>query len=195
MERQDAKPAKNAKVRNVQREASRELDALAHTVIGAAIEVHRQLGPGFLEHVYEEAMVVELTERRIPFQRQVTFPVYYKRILVAESRLDLLVAEQIVVELKAVEELRLLHHGAGPLVSPDGRVSARAALQFQRVLVASGDPEGCLVRIDVLAWRSWLAWHLGVPSGSCARAADAEALLDSSRVALSARASRGRPCS
>jgi len=109
MERQDAKPAKNAKVRNFQREPSPEVDALAHAVIGAAIEVHRQLGPGFLEHVYEGAMLVELTERRIPFQRQVTFPVYYKRVLVAESRLDLLVAEQLVVELKAVEELRPLH--------------------------------------------------------------------------------------
>ena len=109
MERQDAKPAKNAKVRHVQREPSPELDALAQAVIGVAIEVHRQLGPGFLEHVYEEAMAIELAERRIPFQRQVTFPVYYKRVLVAESRLDLLVDELLVVELKAVEELRPIH--------------------------------------------------------------------------------------
>jgi GxxExxY protein len=78
-------------------------------VIGAAIEVHRQLGPGFLDHVYEEAMAIELAERRIPVQRQLTFPVYYKRVLVAESRLDLLVAERLVVELKAVEELRPIH--------------------------------------------------------------------------------------
>ncbi|HEX5064417.1 MAG TPA: GxxExxY protein [Kofleriaceae bacterium] len=66
-------------------------------------------GPGFLEHVYEAAMTIELTARRIPFQRQVTFPIYYKDVLVAESRLDLLVAEQLVVELKAVEELRPIH--------------------------------------------------------------------------------------
>ena len=109
MERQDAKPAKNAKVRVFQQEPRPELDALAHAVIGAAIEVHRQLGPGFLEHVYEEAMAIELAERRIPFQRQLTFPVYYKRVLVAESRLDLVVAELLVVELKAVEELRPIH--------------------------------------------------------------------------------------
>ena len=109
MERQDAKPAKNAKARHFQKEPGLELDALAHAVIGAAIEVHRQLGPGFLEHVYEEAMAIELAERRIPFQRQLTFPVYYKRVLVTESRLDLLVGELLVVELKAVEDLRPLH--------------------------------------------------------------------------------------
>ena len=109
MERQAAKPAKNAKVRQFQKEPCPELDALAHGVIGAAIEVHRPLGPGFLEQVYEESMAIELAERGIPFQRQLTFPVYYKRVLVAESRLDLLVAELLVVELKAVEELRPIH--------------------------------------------------------------------------------------
>jgi GxxExxY protein len=110
MERQDPKDAKNAKVRGFRAEPPEHLDELAHQTIGAAIEVHRQLGPGFLEHVYDEAMALELAARQIPFKRQVVFPVLYKEILVAESRLDLLVADELVVELKAVEELRPIHH-------------------------------------------------------------------------------------
>ena len=54
------------------------LDGLAHAVIGAAIEVHRELGPGFLESVYEDALVVELGMRGIPFERQVLVEVRYK---------------------------------------------------------------------------------------------------------------------
>jgi len=53
------------------KEPSEELDLLAHEVIGAAIEVHRLLGPGFLESVYEEALTIEMTMRKIPFTRQV----------------------------------------------------------------------------------------------------------------------------
>ena len=110
MERQDAKAAKNAKEGDRGREPPSHLDEIAYRVIGAAIEVHRQLGPGFLEHVYEEAFAVELNLLSIPFRRQVIFPVNYKGIQVAESRLDLLVAYELVVELKAIDELRPIHH-------------------------------------------------------------------------------------
>jgi GxxExxY protein len=110
MERQDPKNAKNAKIRSFRAEPSDRIDKLAHDTIGAALEVHRQLGPGFLEHVYDEAMAIELTARRIPFRRQVVYPVIYNERIIAESRLDLLVADELVVELKAVEELRPIHH-------------------------------------------------------------------------------------
>ena len=63
-----------------------ELDRLAHAVIGAAIEVHRHLGPGFLEAVYEEALCVELSSRQIPFVRQAPVAVRYKGHAVGESR-------------------------------------------------------------------------------------------------------------
>src|SRR5262245_15362933 len=79
-----------------------EVDELAHAVIGAALEVHRTLGPGFLESVYEEALGVELRLLGIPFVRQPTIPVAYKGQLVGESRLDLLVADKLIVELKSV---------------------------------------------------------------------------------------------
>jgi len=90
-------------------EPSDALNALASRSLAAAIEVHRYLGPGFLESVYEEAFGIELTARGIHYQRQVRFPVLYKEQLVGESRLDFLVEELLVVELKAVEELREVH--------------------------------------------------------------------------------------
>jgi GxxExxY protein len=90
-------------------EPARELDELAHQVIGAALEVHRHLGPGFLEQVYEKAVCIELGLRRVSFQRQVTLPVEYKGNVIAESRIDLLVEESLVLELKAVEDLRAIH--------------------------------------------------------------------------------------
>jgi GxxExxY protein len=67
------------------REPAKEVDALATAVIGAAIEVHRILGPGFLESVYEEAMCVELKLRRIPFARQAPIAIHYKGHLVGKG--------------------------------------------------------------------------------------------------------------
>lgn len=90
-------------------EPDRELDRLAHQVIGAAIEVHKLLGPGYLESVYEEALSVELSLRQIPFSRQHPIAVSYKGHLVGEGRLDLLVNRRLIVELKAVEALDDIH--------------------------------------------------------------------------------------
>jgi GxxExxY protein len=79
-------------------------------VIGAAIEVHRALGPGLLESAYEECLCRELTLRQMPFARQVPLPVEYKGVKVDCSyRLDLLVASSIVVEIKAVSALEPIH--------------------------------------------------------------------------------------
>ncbi len=91
------------------REPDQRLDDLAHAVIGAAIEVHRLLGPGFLESVYEEALAVEFRLRGIPVERQKPVAVSYKDQLVGEGQLDYLVAGELVVELKAVESLAPIH--------------------------------------------------------------------------------------
>jgi GxxExxY protein len=104
--RQDAEHAKLAKVLI---EPSARLDGLAHAVIGAAIEVHRLLGPGFSETVYEEALAWELESRDIPFARQVQFVVDYKGRRVGRGRIDLLVDKELVVELKSVEQIALVH--------------------------------------------------------------------------------------
>ena len=86
-----------------------QANELSGSVIGAAIEVHRVLGPGFLESAYEQAMCIELRERGIPFRSQVAVELGYKGHAVGQSRLDLLVAGKLVVELKAVERLTPLH--------------------------------------------------------------------------------------
>ncbi len=102
MNREDAKSAKMNELRE-------DIEDLAYAVIGAAIEVHRLLGPGFLESVYEGALCVELQQRRIPFVRQPVVAVTYKGQRVGEGRIDLLVGNALIVELKAVEKLTPIH--------------------------------------------------------------------------------------
>jgi len=80
-------------------------DELTEKIIGAAIEVHRVLGPGLLESIYEEALCVELRFREISFQRQVEIDVDYKGHIIKGQRIDLLVAGEVIVELKAVASL------------------------------------------------------------------------------------------
>ncbi len=83
---------------------------LTEPIIGAALEVHRHLGPGLLESVYEECLCHELTLRRLPFKRQVQSTVNYKGLQLPEGhRIDLLVFAAVVVELKAVETLLPVH--------------------------------------------------------------------------------------
>lgn len=84
-------------------------DEVARVVIGAAIEVHRALGPGFAEATYEEALCIELHERGVAFERQAPVRVEYKGHVVGEGRLDLLVERLVVVELKATETLAPVH--------------------------------------------------------------------------------------
>lgn len=91
-------------------EPSEYVDELARDVISAAIEVHRNLGPGFLESVYEESLCYELQLRNIPFERQKKFDIYFKDSLVGEGRIDLLVDYNLIVELKAVEALAPIHY-------------------------------------------------------------------------------------
>jgi GxxExxY protein len=94
---------------NILIEPKKRTDELAHDVIGAAIEVHRHLGPGFLESVYEEALCVELADRRIPFERQKEISLLYKDREIGKHRVDLLVGGSLIVELKTVEALAEIH--------------------------------------------------------------------------------------
>jgi len=82
-----------------------EHDDLTERIIGAAIEVHRSLGPGLLESIYEEALAVELGLRGISFQRQVDVDVIYKGHIIKGQRVDLLVAGQVVVATKSLTKL------------------------------------------------------------------------------------------
>ena len=85
-------------------------EALTREVIGCAIAVHRALGPGMLESVYEECLCMELTHAGIPFDRQHPVPVSYRGMPVGVGfRIDVLVAGEVVVEIKAVEQVLPVH--------------------------------------------------------------------------------------
>ena len=90
-------------------EPDQELDSLASAVIGAAIEVHRNLGPGLDEILYESGLCVEFCIRGISFARQVVVPVAYKGEVIGDKRIDLIVENRLIIELNAVECLTALH--------------------------------------------------------------------------------------
>jgi GxxExxY protein len=81
-------------------------DPQTYAIIGAAMDVHRQLGPGFLEAVYHEALVVELSLREIPFAREMDLPIYYRgNVLPCVYRADFVCYGEIIVDLKALGKL------------------------------------------------------------------------------------------
>jgi len=113
-------------------EPPKELDDLARAVIGAAIEVHKELGAGLPEEAYEGALAVELTARGIKFERQKRVEIMYKGARVARGRIDLLVGEKLIVEIKAVEVLLPLHR-----------------LQTASYMRVIGQPLGLLINFNV----------------------------------------------
>jgi GxxExxY protein len=87
-----------------------DINELTGKVIGAAIEVHKTLGPGLLESTYEECLSFELGRRGIPFERQKELPIQYKEVkLDCGYRIDILVANRLILELKACEGLQPIH--------------------------------------------------------------------------------------
>ena len=87
-----------------------DVNSVTETIIGAAIEVHRRLGPGLLESAYEVCLCRELQLRSIQYQRQLSLPVNYKGVALESGyRLDLLVENLVVVEIKAIEALQPVH--------------------------------------------------------------------------------------
>src|SRR6185295_20122673 len=120
----------------------KNLDRLTESIIGSAIEVHRLLGPGLLEATYEAAMSIELEERGIAHTRQCAVPLLYKRRPVGEYRLDLLVADSIIVEIKSVGRfdpvfaaqvltyLRATSKKVGLLINFNGRLLREGVKRF-----------------------------------------------------------------
>ena len=86
-----------------------EHEALTERIIGAAIEVHRRLGPGFLESVYEKALIIELRKRGLAVQDQMEVIIGYDGEEVGRHRIDLFVEDTIVVDLKAIKNLEDIH--------------------------------------------------------------------------------------
>jgi GxxExxY protein len=86
-----------------------QFEGLSGKVIGAALAVHKELGPGFLESTYHSAFRVSLTHRSLPFESQLPFEIRFENVVIARARIDLIVGGEIVVELKAVDHLRDVH--------------------------------------------------------------------------------------
>ena len=84
-------------------------EELTGRIIACAIAVHKALGPGFLESVYEAAMAVELKHAGLKVESQKPLQIFYREFLVGEHRLDLLIEDKIIVELKAISELEDIH--------------------------------------------------------------------------------------
>jgi GxxExxY protein len=89
--------------------AKYQFEELSNQIIGAAIKVHKELGPGFLESIYEEALKVELSQNGLDFASQMEIQIEYLEVPVGLHRLDLLVQNEVIVELKAVKELADIH--------------------------------------------------------------------------------------
>jgi GxxExxY protein len=88
-----------------------ELNKISGEILESAIEVHKQLGPGLLESVYEICLCKELALRNIPFKRQISLPITYKNEkLESDFKIDLLIHDEIIVELKAVDTLLPVHN-------------------------------------------------------------------------------------
>lgn len=85
------------------------LNSLSEQIIGSAIEVHRALGPGLLEKIYEEALIHELTLRELQVDRQFAISLNYKGVELVGQRIDLVVQRRVVLELKAVEKVMDVH--------------------------------------------------------------------------------------
>jgi GxxExxY protein len=86
-------------------EVPEHLNHLTHQVIGAAIEVHREMGAGLPESSYENAMAIELKAREIPFERQKRVQIFYKGVMVGYCKIDLFVAGALIVEIKSVADI------------------------------------------------------------------------------------------
>jgi GxxExxY protein len=86
-----------------------ELEGLIHRTIGCCVEVHRQLGPGLLEGIYARAISLELAARDLRFDAQRPIPVYYREELLCHQRLDIVVEDQVLLEVKSVDRLHPVH--------------------------------------------------------------------------------------
>ncbi|MCC7178741.1 MAG: GxxExxY protein [Acidobacteria bacterium] len=86
-----------------------EREQLVERTIGCALRVHQALGPGYVEAVYHDALAIELHEHGLPFKREFAVPVFYRGRLLRLHRIDLVVADTVIVEVKAVERLEPIH--------------------------------------------------------------------------------------
>ena len=116
-----------------------DINKTTEAIIGAAIEVHRHLGPGLLESAYQECLCEELGLRKIPFKRQILLPVIYKsKKLDVGYRIDLLVNDEVIVELKTVEAILPIHEAQTLTYMRLGGWQVGLILNFNVTVVKNG---------------------------------------------------------
>lgn len=119
--------------------AVRENDLLTERIIGFAIEVHRQLGPGLLESAYEECLCFELKHAGLHFRRQVSLPVVYKSVqLDCGYRLDIVVDDRVILELKTVERVMPVHEAQMLTYLKLSGISTGLLLNFNSAVLKDG---------------------------------------------------------
>ena len=116
-----------------------ETDELTHSVIGCAIEVHKNLGPGLLESTYEFCLIYELNKLGLTAKSQVDLPIYYKDTYInAGYRLDVLLPDKLIIELKAVEKLLPIHSAQLITYMKLANVSAGLLINFNTIKLIDG---------------------------------------------------------
>jgi len=116
-----------------------EFEQLSRRVIGAALEVHRELGPGLLESVYGKCLVHELTQKGISCLGEVPLPVMYKGVRIdCGYRIDVLVENELVLELKSVDSLQSIHQAQILTYMKLARVSTGLLINFNTLLLRDG---------------------------------------------------------
>ncbi|MCY4062555.1 MAG: GxxExxY protein [Chloroflexi bacterium] len=113
-------------------------DDLTHEIIGAAMEVHSEMGAGLIEQIYENALCVELTKRGIRYQKQVRVPVQYKGEAVGDLYADLVVEGRVIVELKSVRELAPIHQAQLITYLKLSRIKTGLLINFNVVSLKKG---------------------------------------------------------
>ena len=116
-----------------------EFDDLSFQVIGCAIEVHKNLGPGLLESSYEKCLAYELSNLNIPYKQQFSLPIRYKSIEIdCAYRIDLLVADEIIIELKSVSQLAAIHEAQILTYMKLANVKTGLLINFNTVFLKNG---------------------------------------------------------
>ncbi|WP_298941536.1 GxxExxY protein [uncultured Psychromonas sp.] len=116
-----------------------EFEDLSFQVIGCAIEVHKNLGPGLLESSYEKCLAYELSSLNIPYKQQLALPIRYKSVEIdCAYRIDLLVADEIIIELKSVSQLTAIHEAQILTYMKLANVKTGLLINFNTVFLKNG---------------------------------------------------------
>lgn len=120
-------------------EAEMEFERLSRRVIGAAIEVHRHLGPGLLESAYGKCLVHELTQKGISCLAEVPLPIMYKGVRIdCGYRIDILVENQLILELKSVDNLQNIHQAQLLTYMKLAKIPTGLLINFNTLLIKNG---------------------------------------------------------